>query len=71
MARLLITQFTYSLGVAIIGVGILGVMLPVGHLDWSEAEWRDPSLLHRNTMIIDREVERDASTSLSMTDKDC
>jgi len=27
-------------------------------------EWRDPSYLHRNTMIIDREVERDSWSTL-------
>ena len=65
-------QIAFSLVTAIIGVRNLEMMLPVypgAHLcgetqflqDHSYGqEWRDPSYLHRNTMIIDREVERDA-----------
>jgi len=50
-------QIAFSLVTAIIGVRNLGMMPPVypgAHL------CGNPSYLHRNTKIIDREVERDA-----------
>jgi hypothetical protein len=35
------TQITFSLVTAIIGVGNLGMMPPVYHLDWSPSMWRN------------------------------
>jgi len=64
LTSLPMTQITFSLVTAIIGVGNLGMMPPVYHLYWSEVEWRDPSNLHRNTMITGRDVERDSWSTL-------
>jgi hypothetical protein len=35
------TKITFSLVTAIIGVGNLGMMSPLGHLYWSDIAWRN------------------------------